>query len=170
MSKTTGEKTDFGGALKNLEGTLEEYLVKKAPFQLPKNVKEIIVKFAPYLAILGVVMGISGVLETIFVPLGFVGGMMAGRPFLEVGLIINVLFLGVMVLLEALAIPGLFSRSIKGWTFLYWSVLVGVIFNFVSLIFVTFNNFGFFDLAGMGAIVMKVVSLYFLFQVKEYYK
>ncbi|MEK7597805.1 MAG: hypothetical protein AAB441_04140 [Patescibacteria group bacterium] len=162
MSKTTDGKTDFGGALKNLEGTLEEYLVKKAPFQLPKNVKEIIVKFAPYLAILGVVMGIPGFLAllgagTILAPLGFVGGMMTGRPFLGVGFIINVLFLGVMVLLEALAIPGLFSQSKKAWTFLYWSALVGVVQNIVSF------NVG-------GLIIGGLLSMYFLFQVKEYYK
>ena len=162
MAKTTSDKADFGGALKNLESTLEEYLVKKAPFQLPKYVKEIIVKFAPYLAILGVVMGIPGVLAllgagTILAPLGLVGGMMTGRPFLGIGFIVNVLFLGVMVLLEALAIPGLFSRSKKAWTFLYWSSLVGVVQNVVSF------NIG-------GVIIGGLISMYFLFQVKEYYK
>jgi len=162
MTKTTSNKADFGGALKNLEETLEEYLVKKAPFQLPENVKEIIVKFAPYLAILGVVMGIPGVLAllgagTILAPLGFVGGMMTGRPFLGVGFIINVLFLGIMVLLQGLAIPGLFSRSKKAWTFLYWSALVGVIQNVISF------NVG-------GLVIGGLISMYFLFQVKEYYK
>jgi len=162
MAKTTDAKTDFGGALKSLESTLEEYLVKKAPFQLPANVKEIIVKFAPYLAILGVVMGIPGVLAllgagTILAPLGFVGGMMTGRPFLGVGFIVNVLFLGIMVLLEALAIPGLFSKSKKAWTFLYWSALVGVVQNIISF------NIG-------GLVIGGLISMYFLFQVKEYYK
>lgn len=162
MAKTTDSKADFGGALSKLEVTLEEYLVKKAPFQLPGNVKEIIVKFAPYLAILGVVMGIPGVLAllgagTILAPLGFVGGMMTGRPFLGAGFIINVLFLGVMIILEALAIPGLFSRSKKGWTFIYWSALVGVVQNIVSF------NIG-------GLVIGGLISMYFLFQVKEYYK
>ena len=162
MAKTTSDKADFGGAFKNLEGTLEEYLVKKAPFQLPENVKEIIVKFAPYLAILGVVMGIPGVIAllgagTILAPLGFVGGMMTGRPFLGIGFIINVLFLGVAVLLEALAIPGLFSRSKKAWTFLYWSALVGVVQNVISF------NIG-------GLVIGGLISMYFLFQIKEYYK
>jgi hypothetical protein len=97
MAKTTSDKADFGGALKNLESTLEEYLVKKAPFQLPTNVKEIIVKFAPYLAILGVVMGIPGVLAllgagTILAPLGLVGGMMTGLPFVGIGLLLMFYF------------------------------------------------------------------------------
>ncbi|MEK7177539.1 MAG: hypothetical protein AAB705_01790 [Patescibacteria group bacterium] len=162
MAKTTDAKADFGGALSKLEVTLEEYLVKKAPFQLPTNVKEIIVKFAPYLAILGVVMGIPGVLAllgagAILAPIGLVGGLMTGKPFLGFGYIVSVVFLAVMVLLEGLAIPGLFSRSKKAWTFLYWSALVGVVQNIVSF------NVG-------GLIIGGLLSMYFLFQVKEYYK
>jgi len=162
MAKVTDSKADFKGALNNLEQILEEYLVKKAPFQLPKNVKEIIVKFAPYLAILGVVMGIPGVLAllgagTILAPLGFVGGMMTGRPFLGMGYLVSIIFLGAMVVLEALAIPGLFSKSKKAWTFIYWSALVGVVQNIVSF------NMG-------GLVIGGLISMYFLFQVKEYYK
>ncbi|MFA5770181.1 MAG: hypothetical protein WC894_01640 [Patescibacteria group bacterium] len=162
MSQTKTEGADFKGAVGKLESTLEEYLVKKAPFQLPENVKEIIVKFAPYLAILGVVMGIPGVLAllgagAILAPIGLVGGLMAGKPFLGFGYIVSVVFLAVMVLLEGLAIPGLFSRSKKAWTFLYWSALVGVVQNIISF------NVG-------GLIIGGLLSMYFLFQVKEYYK
>ncbi|MFA6016957.1 MAG: hypothetical protein WC744_02630 [Patescibacteria group bacterium] len=160
-TKAANEKVDVGGTFNKLEGILEEYLVKKAP-SLPKEWKEIIVKFSPYLAIIGVLMGIPGVLAllgagAILAPLGFVGGMMSGRPFLGVGFIVNVVFLGLMVVLEALAIPGLFSRSKKAWTLLYWSALVGVVQNIVSF------NVG-------GLIIGGLISMYFLFQVKEYYK
>ena len=162
MAKTATEGTDFKGTFGKLEVILEEYLVEKVPFQLPKNVKEIIVKFAPYLAIIGVVMGIPGVLAllgagTILAPLGLVGGIMTGRPFLGFGYIVSVVFLGVMILLEGLAIPGLFSRSKKGWTYLYWSALVGVLQNIISF------NVG-------GLVIGGLISMYFLFQVKEYYK
>ena len=162
MAKTATEGTDFKGTFGKLEVILEEYSVEKVPFQLPKNVKEIIVKFAPYLAIIGVVMGIPGVLAllgagTILAPLGLVGGMMTGRPFLGFGYIVSVVFLGVMILLEGLAIPGLFSRSKKAWTYLYWSALVGVLQNIISF------NVG-------GLVIGGLISMYFLFQVKEYYK
>lgn len=162
MAKTATEGTDFKGTFGKLEVILEEYLVEKAPFQLPKNVKEIIVKLAPYFAIIGVVMGIPGVLAlfgagTILAPLGLVGGMMTGRPFLGLGYIVSVVFLGVMILLEGLAIPGLFSRSKKAWTYLYWSALVGVLQNIISF------NIG-------GLVIGGLISMYFLFQVKEYYK
>ena len=87
MAKITSGKVDVSGSFKKLEVTLEEYLVKKAPVAIPKEWKEIIVKFAPYLAILGVVMGIPGVLAllgagAILAPIGLVGGLMTGKPFL----------------------------------------------------------------------------------------
>jgi hypothetical protein len=161
MAKSDTKGTDFKSMLGKLEVTLEEYLVKKAP-SIPKEWKEIIVKFSPYLAILAVIMGIPGIIAllgagTILAPLGFVGGMMTGRPFLGIGFIVNVLFLGAVILLEGLAIPGLFSRSKKAWTFLYWSALVGIIQNIVSF------NVG-------GLIIGGLISMYILFQVKEYYK
>lgn len=161
MAKVKTGGTDFGSMFAKLEVTLEEYLGKKAP-QLPKEWKEVIVKFAPYLAILGVIFGAFSFLALLglgafMAPLGFVGGMMTGRPFLGIGYIVNVLFFGVMILLEGLAISGLFSRSKKAWTYLYWSALVGVIQNIVSF------NVG-------GLIIGGLLSMYFLFQVKEYYK
>ena len=161
MAKVKTEGTDFGSMFAKLEVTLEEYLGKKAP-QLPKEWKEVIVKFAPYLAILGVIFGAFSFLALLglgafLAPLGFVGGMMTGRPFLGIGYIVNVLFFGVMILLDGLAISGLFSRSKKAWTYLYWSALVGVVQNIVSF------NVG-------GLIIGGLLSLYFLFQVKEYYK
>ena len=153
MAKVKTEGTDFGSMFGKLEVTLEEYLVKKAP-QLPKAWKEILVKFAPYLVIVGVVFGVMGFLAllglgTFLVPLGAIGGMKTG--------LLNIVFLGAVLLLEGLAIPGLFSRSKKAWTFLYWSALVGVVQNIVSF------NVG-------GLVIGGLLSLYFLFQVKEYYK
>jgi hypothetical protein len=161
MATVKTEGTDFKSMLGKLEVTLEEYLGKKAP-QLPKEWKEIVVKFAPYLVIIGVIGGVLGLLAllgagTFLVPLGAIGGMMTGQPFLGFGFILNMIFLGAMVLLEGLAIPGLFSRTKKAWTLLYWSALVGIVQNIVSF------NVG-------GLIIGGLLSLYFLFQVKEYYK
>ena len=98
MAKAATDGTDLKGAFEKLEVTLNEYLVDKAPFQLPKNVKEIIVKFAPYLSILGVVMGIPAILALLgagafLAPLGLVGGVMTGQPLLGVGYIISILLL-----------------------------------------------------------------------------
>lgn len=160
MAKTASSSSDFGTMFKKLEETLGEYN-DKAP-QLPKSVKDIIVKFAPYLAILSVVLGIPGVLALLglgafMAPLGLVGGIITGHPFAGFSYMINVVFLGIMIVLEALAIPGLFSRSKKAWTLLYWGALVGVVQNI-------------FALNLWGVVIGGAISMYFLFQVKEYYK
>jgi hypothetical protein len=161
MAKTEIKGTDFGSMFEKLEVTLGEYLGEKAP-QLPKAWKDILVKFVPYLVIIGVVVGVLGFLAllglgTFLVPLGTIGGMITGRPFFGFGYILNIVFLGAIVLFQGLAIPGLFSRSKKAWTFLYWSALVGAVQNIVSF------NIG-------GLVIGTLLSLYFLFQVKEHYK
>jgi hypothetical protein len=161
MAKTKTEGTDFRSMFGKLEITLDEYLGKKAP-QLPETWKKFLVKIAPYLAIVGVVLGVLGVLALLgigifVVPLGTVGGILSGRPFLGLGYLLNVIFLGVTVVLEGLAITGLFSRAKKGWNFLYWGVLVGAVQNILTV-----------NVAGL--IIGTLLSLYVLFQVKEYYK
>lgn len=164
MAKSETKGTDFKTMFKKLEVTLEEYLVNKAP-KLPKEWKDIIVKIAPYLAIIGVVMGMARFLNllrlgTFIAPLGAIGGMMAGRQFLGFNYISNIIFLGVITILRGLSISGLFSKSKKAWTFLYWSALVGTI-----QIVIGFGFDGF-----VIGIIGIILSLYFLFQVKEYYK
>ena len=161
MVNTKTEGTDFRSMFGKLEVILGEYLGEKAP-QLPKVWKDSLVKFVPYLVIIGVVVGVLGFLAlfglgTFLVPLGTIGGIISGKPFLGAGYILNILFLGAIVLLKGLAIPGLFSRSKKAWNFLYWSALVGVVQNVLSF------NIG-------GLIIGGLLSLYFLFQIKEYYK
>ena len=82
---------------------------------------------------------------------------MSGRPFLGIGYLINVIFLAVMIVLEALSISPLFKRSKTGWNLLYYSTLLGAVQNLLS-----------FNLGGL--IIGTLLSLYLLFQVKEYYK
>ncbi len=161
MDKMKTATNDFGSMFKKLEVILEEYLVKKAP-QLPESWKEVVVRLAPYLTIVGVIFSIPAFLAllglgTFMAPIGLATGMMAGRLFLGSSYLVSVLFLGAMILLEGLAIPGLFSRSKKGWNFVYWGVLVGVVQNVVSF------NVG-------GLVIGSLLSLYFLFQVRKYYK
>lgn len=153
--------SDFKSLFGQLESNLDLYLGQKAP-QLPKEWKEFIVKVAPYLAIFGVVFGIPAVLalfgfSAFVLPIGTLGGMMSGRPFLGVGYIVNVLFLVGVIILEALAISPLFKRSKTGWNYMFYATLLGAIQNLVSF------NVG-------GLIIGTLLSLYILFQVKELYK
>ena len=50
-------KTDFKSLFSQLNSFLEEYLVKKAP-QLPTKAKDILVAFAPWLTLIGLISSI----------------------------------------------------------------------------------------------------------------
>lgn len=162
MKNSNSQKTDLKGSFNKIEVLCDEYLVKKAPFTLPANVKEIIVKLAPYFAIVAVVLGIPAVLVffglgTFIVPMGIVGGLASGRPFLGFGYILATIILAINIIIEAMAIPGLFSRSKSAWRLIYYASLINIVHGLIT-----------FNLGGM--IVGGLISLYFIFQVKEYYK
>ena len=141
--------------MKQLNKTLEMYLVKKAP-ALPKNIKEILVKFAPWLAIIGVVLSIPALLA-----LFGLGAMMYSLPYAygvgRGGFSLAALFLVAVAVLEALSVPGLMKKKMAGWNFLYYAVWVNAVYSLIS-----------YDLVGLA--VGLVISLYLLFQVKSYYK
>jgi hypothetical protein len=163
MAKIEAKKqTDLKSALESLEGTLKVYFADKAPFQLPEKAKETIVKIAPYLAIVGVIFGAIGFLTllgsgTFLMPLGTVAGAVTGHPFIGVGFILNALFLGAVVLIEALSIKGLFARKMSAWKLMFYASLVSLVGDLVGLNLI-------------NLIISAVVSWYFLFQVRSYYK
>lgn len=136
-----------------LIATLDEYLVKKAPFALPDGVKEFIVRFGPWISLVLLVLS----LPVLLVALGISTVLM---PFAGVayatGFGIVFWFTIVQVALLVLALPGLFARKMAGWTFLFYEQLV----SFVGSLLLG---------SIVGAIVGVVIGLYFLFQVREKY-
>lgn len=155
------KNTDVKSALGQLEGTLETYLVDKAPYTLPDNVKDIIVSFAPWASILLLLLAIPGILlvlgaGALVSPFAmFLGpryAMSYGMTYL-----LSMGALAVSVVLEALAVPGLFKKSLGAWKLLYYAALVNLVSGVLGGSFVS-------------AIVGSLIGLYFLFQVKSYYK
>ncbi|MDH7475932.1 MAG: chromate transporter [Microgenomates group bacterium] len=154
-------EADLKSSLKSLEETLNLYFGKKAP-ALPTNIKELIVNLAPYLAILGVILSIPAILAILgigaaFAPWGMMGGWATGRIFWGTGYYINMAFLIVIVILQALSISGLMKRTKAGWNYMFYASLVGVLQNLIL-----------FNLGGL--IIGGAISFYCLFQVREYYK
>ena len=141
-----------------LEDILDLYLVKKAPFQLPPNVKELIVKFGPYITLVLMILS----LPVILVALGLSAvllpmvGVAAGAT-VGITAMISLLFVVASLVLEAIALPGLFKRSKVGWNFLFYAILLSTVSYLVRL-----------DIFSL--IVGTLVSLYFLFQIRSYYK
>jgi hypothetical protein len=139
---------------KDLIGFLDFYLVQKAPFQLPDNAKEWIVKWGPWITVvllvlalppLLVILGIGNVL------MPFAGAAYAtGFTYFTVVLIVEI---GLMIA----ALPGLFARKMRGWTLLFWSQVVSFVLSML-------------EGAIVGAILGALISFYILFQVRPLYK
>ncbi len=147
-----------GGALSGLEDFFDTYLHKKIPFHLPPSVKEFIVKFGPWITLVLMLLALPVILAALgltafLTPFAMVYGTNRfGGTFLIQGLV----SLAALVM-EAVALPGLFARSLKGWHLLFYAVLVNFIGSLIAL------NI-------LGAIIGTVISLYVLFQIREYYK
>ena len=145
--------------LAQLESTLEEYFGKKAP-ALPQGVKDFIVKIAPYLTIIGLILTIPAILllvglgsfATVLAPIGGAQSV-TSVPTMWVG----ILLLIPVVVLEAMAVPGLFAKKISGWRYVFWAQLISLVSNLVQLNII-------------GAIIGAIIGFYFLFQIKNSYK
>jgi hypothetical protein len=140
-------------APKDLIGFLDHYLVGQAPFQIPPNGKEWIVKFGPWITVVLLILTLPVLLValgigTILIPFGGVG-YAAGFGFVTILVIIEI---GLMIA----ALPGLFARKMSGWTLLFYSQLVSIVASVLS-----------------GSVVMGLlvglISLYVLFQIRALY-
>ena len=150
--KATAPTLDMSG----LESALEDIFVKKAP-ALPKNIKEIIVTYGPWLILVSLIFSLPSLLTlfglgTIGSPFGYWGSTRYGHRLGS-----SLIFLFIITLLNAIALPGLFKRQQKGWQLLFYSSLVAFIQNLLN-----FN---------LGSLVIgSAINWYFLFQIKSSFK
>jgi hypothetical protein len=129
----------------------------------PDNVKEILVKIAPYLCMLGVLIGGLGLLAVVGIGAGIAGIGAAAYGSMTVYWIAMV-FLCIMVVLEAMAIVPLMKRQKAGWNFMYYVFLLSVVSNIVGFM-------------GTGGFISNLFSLalgfviggWILFQTREKY-
>lgn len=131
-----------------LEAELEPIFTKQLP-AFPENIKDLFVKIAPFLAIIGVVFGILGVgITAVLSPFAwFTGSIVYG---------LGMVFLLVMVVLEGLAIPGLFNQKTDGWKYMYYAQFVSVIYNL---------RMGHW----LSGLIGAFIGFWILFQIKEKY-
>ena len=123
---------------------------------LPANVKDVLVKIAPWISlifgILGVVLGLLALVgSTLLTPLLAMGGMhtlTTGFLGLILGIVSSALLLA--------SYPGLKSHTMKGWNMLFWSEAVSALGAILSL--------------SLGGVIGAVIGFYILYQIKSYYK
>lgn len=154
--KTNEAKKDWKKMMSDLEKKLNVYFGEKAP-QLPDSVGKFIVKFGPYLAVVGLIFGLPAMLislglGTLLTPLTIFNGMRYGLHFSFWSLFSLAVFV-----LEIIAIPGLFKRLKSSWNLMFYASLISALSALLSL--------------SLGNLIIgTVISWYFLFQIRKYYK
>jgi hypothetical protein len=139
----------------------------KAP-ELPTGVKDFIVMVAPWAALILGVLSVLGFAVSLLGlgALGVLAPLAGGTAvdFAGIGLITTVLGLASGVLL-LLAFRPLQRRQLRGWNLLFWVLVVGLVSSAIV------NTLFYLSLGGLAvALVWFLIELYFLFQVKSYYK
>jgi len=146
--------TDGKFDIEKLKEFLQKYLVDKFPFALPESFKEMVVKFAPIIFLIGVIISIP-------IILGYLGVSLITLPFIGISRYGFFHYIGIIETLGRfifgiILIPGLFKRTIKAWNLLFYLSIFNLIINLIS-----------FHIA--SALIGSFFSLYFLFQCRSKY-
>ena len=134
---------------------------------LPVGGREFIVNITPWVALILGVLSILGFALSIL-GLGALTALAPVGAASKVGLTGIWLIPSVIGLVEGvlwlLAYKPLKNRALRGWNLLFWITLLGLVSSLVT----TFAIFSTFSL--VWVLIWLVVELYFLFQIKSYYK
>lgn len=146
----------------DLEKYADEYCINKAPFQLPDGLKEFLVKFGPYMMIVGMALGLWGYLSLYGLysnvsPYGMMYGGMYGANFWTPTIVVSLLASLVAFGLQIKALPGLLARKKEGWEYMLYASLVSFIPSLISVQIISL-------------IIGFVIGMYILFQLKYMYK
>lgn len=141
-----------------LESILDEYMVTKAPFALPSGFKGFLVAINPYIIILVAIFALPAILlafgfASIMAPFGMMGGY--GYAWGFSGMVTFAVTV-VSLVLELMAVPGLFKRTKASWRLLFYVSIIQIFSNVLSFHIVS-------------AFIGTIISWYILFQLKERY-
>jgi len=131
---------------------------------LPKEITNFLVTIIPWLALIGGVTGIIGAITTI------TGGSAVYRMSALVGvgssystyMIVASVFSLITAALLLMAFTPLKNKAAAGWAFLFWTNVVSIAQNVVSLII--------WQGGILGIIVGVIIGLYLLYEVRPLYK
>jgi hypothetical protein len=175
----TAVSAKFSGPLAPLEKKLNEVLGEKAPYKIPKNGRESLVKLAPWLSLAGGIFGIIGALglwraahrvsEVIDSVNRFstaFGAPIQKAPTLGLFFWASLVMLVVFSLLALIAFPGLKTqKKTTGWNLMFFSSIASTLYGVASLFY---DGGGFSSF--IGTIVGTTIGLYLLFQIRSHYK
>ena len=122
---------------------------------LPENIKDLLIQIAPWLAALVVVLG-----GLSFLSLIGLGSAVSALGYNAYGstwnMWLSILAMGASAVLCLLAFKPLQNKERKGWNYLYYTSLIGLASNVLSL-------------SLFAALLGGFISFYILFQVKKRY-
>lgn len=139
--------------LEGWENKLKVYFEDKAP-TLPSGFSKFIVKILPYLVLISIIGGIISIISSFGIALRFLPlhGYRYGWHFSFWNI-----FDVIIIAINIMALSGLFKKLKTSWNLLFYSSLVQGLSYLVS-----------FSLGSL--IIGMVISWYFLFQIRKYYK
>jgi len=123
---------------------------------LPKNAQSSIVSITPWLALIFGILGVATALVglgvfTFLAPLALLTGIRStGQGFI-------IVILGLVSSLFLLAsFPGAQKRQEKGWRFIYYSQVVSLVADVVTL--------------SLSGVIFSLIGFYFIYQIRGYFK
>ena len=124
--------------------------MQKAPFQIPEDVKEWIVKYSPWISLVLLVLPrCRGCCWPSALARGLIPFGLAPAGFAYIWL-----FVLADIVLLIMALPALFARKMSGWKLLFYARIVSIVSSLLSG-------------AIVAAVVGGVISLYVLFQIRS---
>ena len=153
----TATAASHAGSMDQLETFFDTYLHKKAPFQIPPHVKELIVKFSPYISLVLALLALPLVLTVFGIGAALAPMLMMAGASLGTMYYVQVIIIAVTLVMDIIAFVPLQKRQMSGWKLMYYGALLQAVGNILSVNIV-------------GLILGLAISMYFLFQVREYYK
>jgi hypothetical protein len=180
-AKTTSSSKDVVASanvrLNGLEKQLNDVMVKNAPYQLPKALKEWMVKYAPWIALIVGIIGLwsawtlwqlSRVTDSL---VDYANSLSKtfGTPVpvahsLNIFWYLALIVLVIQSVMQIAAFTGLREKRKNGWNWLFYSALLNVL-TAVFYIFVDGRGVVSF----IWSLIGTVIGLYFLFQIRSYY-
>jgi hypothetical protein len=163
--------------IKQLEASLEDIFVKKAP-TLPANTKKTLVQYLPWINLaLGIISlwaaytlwhwahwanritDYSNSLSAIY------GGPVPVTSRLSAAVWLSLAVLAIEAVIYLVAFSPLRALKRRGWNLLFYAMLINVLYSLI----VMFTNYGGMT-SFLTGLISTIIGLYFLFQLKSQYQ
>jgi hypothetical protein len=163
------------GPIKSLETTLEKF--SKGLPSLPKNVKDWLVHWAPWLTLIGGILMLwaawslwhwAHVANTLINYANNLSRALGGQSVVSnrmtVGIWLGVIVLLVEAVMYLMAFPSLKTQKKSGWDLLFVVSIINVVYGVVLM----FTNYG--GVGNLfGSVIGTLIGWYLLFQIRSYY-